>query len=179
MKIHIFGASGSGTTTLGQALSKELHLPHLDTDQFYWQKTEPPFQAPVPLNQRQTTLKIALQSSDWVLTGSLCGWGDFSKKYYDLAVFLWVPPKERVQRLIAREKSRYGHDIDQETHPQFQTFTAFMAWARAYDTAGIEQRSLKTHEEWILTLNCPVLRLEGNHSVDERCARVLKKIQGF
>ncbi len=35
-KIHIFGASGSGTSTLGAALSNELSYTHLDTDDYFW-----------------------------------------------------------------------------------------------------------------------------------------------
>ena len=35
-KIHILGASGVGTSTLGVALSKHLPHTHLDTDDYYW-----------------------------------------------------------------------------------------------------------------------------------------------
>ncbi|WP_228410094.1 shikimate kinase [Chryseobacterium viscerum] len=35
MKIHIFGASGSGVTTLGKALSEELNLEYFDSDDFF------------------------------------------------------------------------------------------------------------------------------------------------
>lgn len=34
--IHILGASGVGTSTLGVALSKHLPHTHLDTDDYYW-----------------------------------------------------------------------------------------------------------------------------------------------
>jgi hypothetical protein len=34
--IHITGASGSGTSTLGRALVERLGAVHLDTDDFYW-----------------------------------------------------------------------------------------------------------------------------------------------
>lgn len=43
-KVHILGASGSGTTTLAQALSKELKYKYFDTDDFFWIKTNPPYQ---------------------------------------------------------------------------------------------------------------------------------------
>ncbi len=38
-KIHVFGASGSGVSTLGKALAVELHLPFFDADDFYWKKS--------------------------------------------------------------------------------------------------------------------------------------------
>lgn len=34
--IHIFGASGSGTTTLAEKISRELGYFHLDTDDYFW-----------------------------------------------------------------------------------------------------------------------------------------------
>ena len=37
------GASGSGTTTLGAALGARLGCRHVDSDDLFWVKTEPPF----------------------------------------------------------------------------------------------------------------------------------------
>ena len=34
-RIHLFGASGSGTTTLGVALAERLAIAHFDSDNFY------------------------------------------------------------------------------------------------------------------------------------------------
>lgn len=42
--IHIFGASGSGVTTLGLAVNKHLNGIFLDTDKNYWKESDPPFQ---------------------------------------------------------------------------------------------------------------------------------------
>ena len=37
------GASGSGTTTLGAALGARLGWRHVDSDDLFWERTEPPF----------------------------------------------------------------------------------------------------------------------------------------
>src|SRR5438128_874343 len=42
-RLHILGASGSGTTTLGRALAEGLQCPHFDTDDYFWLPTDPPF----------------------------------------------------------------------------------------------------------------------------------------
>lgn len=42
-RIHIFGASGSGTSTLGRAVAARLGYAFLDADDFYWLPTDPPF----------------------------------------------------------------------------------------------------------------------------------------
>jgi adenylate kinase family enzyme len=43
MKIHIFGASGSGVSTLGKSLALQLKIPFYDADDFYWKKQIPLF----------------------------------------------------------------------------------------------------------------------------------------
>ena len=46
------------------------------------------------------------------------------------------------------------------------THVRFIAWARAYDTAGPEQRSRAGHEAWLAELDCPVLRLDSTAPVE-------------
>ena len=41
--LHITGASGSGTTTLGRALASAWAVPHADTDDYFWVPTTPPY----------------------------------------------------------------------------------------------------------------------------------------
>lgn len=42
--------------------------------------------------------------SDWVLSGSICCWGDALLNRFTLAVFLYVQPGERLARLMDRER---------------------------------------------------------------------------
>jgi len=84
-RIHIFGASGSGTTTLAKVLADVLNIPHFDTDIFFWIQTTPPFQLIRKRVERQKLLRQVLtQNNSWVLSGSLCGWGDFAIPMFDL-----------------------------------------------------------------------------------------------
>ncbi|MBB6697108.1 hypothetical protein [Clostridium algidicarnis] len=41
--IHILGAAGSGTSTLGKKLKNKLNYIHLDVDDYFWFPTNPPF----------------------------------------------------------------------------------------------------------------------------------------
>lgn len=88
-RIHILGASGSGTSTLGSSLSKVLPHTHLDTDDYFWiTKFTEQRQAPI----RRQMLKIDLSLYEkWILPGAVCGWGDNFKSCFDLVVFLWIP----------------------------------------------------------------------------------------
>ena len=88
-RIHITGASGAGVTTLGRALADALAMPHHDTDDYLWQPTSPPFQH---LREKAERLRLmqemSLGRAEWVLSGSLDGWGDPLIPYFDLVVFL-------------------------------------------------------------------------------------------
>ncbi len=133
-KIHILGASGAGTSTLGAALSKALPHTYLDTDDYFWinKFTE---QRPVP--QRKEMLKSDLvKFEQWILSGAVCGWGNNFKNDFDLVVFLWIPEDIRLERLKVREYQRYGKDV-LSGGSKYNQSKAFLEWASLYDHAGV------------------------------------------
>lgn len=177
MRIHLFGASGSGTTTLGKVLAGTLGLPHFDTDDYFWIRTEPPFQTIRERTERQELLRRDLERNDsWVLSGSLCGWGDFAMPLFDLAVYLWLPADVRMRRLRNREVDRYGPGIEKPDHPLHQKHAEFLDWAAAYDTGGLYMRSKSSHEQWMTLLTCPIVRIEQAGTMDENLKIVLDEL---
>ncbi len=176
MKIHIVGASGSGTTTLAEALRDQLKIKHLDTDNFFWEKTDPPFTTPRPVEDRIALLRKEMATVDsWVLSGSLCGWGDVFIPDFDLVIFIYIPKDIRMARIVAREHERYGDHIV-EGGSMYESSQAFLEWAEKYDTADTNMRSLARHEEWLRDIPRQVLRIEGDVSTEERVKRVIEAI---
>ena len=167
-RIHIVGASGSGTSTLAKAMSGKYGYKHIDTDHYYWLPAEEPFTIVRPIEDRIKLLLKDLQSHDkWVLSGSLCGWGDVFIPYFDLVIYIWLPKDIRMRRLEERETHRYGEDISSGGR-RYESYQKFMEWASMYDTAGIEMRSRALHEEWLAALPCSVERIEGDISVEDK-----------
>lgn len=112
-RVHILGASGSGTSTLALALSARLGCPHHDVDSYFWLPSDPPFQHIREREARCALLGPELEKpGGWVLSGSLCSWGDIYIPLFDLVVFLWIPHDLRMTRLAAREVARYGDAIE-------------------------------------------------------------------
>ena len=176
MKIHIFGASGSGVTTLGQALSKELRVPYFDTDDYYWKKTDPPFMEKVNIPDRQANmLRDTSPHSSWVIGGSLISWGDFIKDSFDMVVFLHVPQEIRIDRLKEREYQRYGEVIFKDPNRN-QQYREFMDWVAKYENDDFEGRSRKNHLSWLEGLDCYRLKIEGDTKVSERVGRCMDAI---
>lgn len=172
-RIHIFGASGSGTTSLASVIAGKHGHRRLDTDDFYWAATDPPYREKRPRDQRLALLRQALLgSAPWVLSGSLCGWGDPLIPDFDLAVFLVVPTPVRLARLRAREIARYGHQAIAMGGELHQAHVEFLEWASGYDTGGLEMRSRALHETWLAALPGAILRLEGDRPVGEQLAQI-------
>jgi len=177
-RIHVFGASGSGTTTLGAAVASALGARFLDTDAYYWVATDPPFTTKRDPAERIAGIERDIAGHDaWVLAGSLCSWGDPLLPRFTLAVFLVLDPEARMARLIARERARYGQRIlpGGDMHAQH---VAFVEWARSYEHARAPVRSLALHERWSAQLPCRVLRLDPSRPVDALCEAVVAYARG-
>lgn len=177
-RIHILGASGSGTTTLAKALSDRLNCSCFDTDDFFWEPSNPPFQKKRDIHKRIELLKDELNNnSSWVLSGSLCGWGDELIPYFDLVVYLWIPKEIRLARLMERERSRYGEEIN-IGKPLHEAHLEFIEWASKYDEGDINIRSKALHYKWLGEINCHVLKIEEDIALEEKLHRVLEVITG-
>src|SRR3989442_9843753 len=149
-RIHITGASGAGTTTLGQALASRLGYAFLDADDYFWESTNPPFQTKRTKEDRLRMLADAIsRSPSFVLSGSICGWGHAVEDCFDLIVYVHIPSRLRLARLREREIVRNGK-INQE----------FIDWAARYDEGGLGVRSRLLHETLLRERCCDVLRLE-------------------
>jgi len=176
VRVHVFGASGSGTTTLGRTLAERLGVRFFDGDDYFWQATEPPFTVQRPRDERAALLlRDVTGTGEWVLSGSMIGWGDALVSDFTLAVYLRIPPDVRMQRIAMRERERYGARIEAggDMHEQSQ---AFLEWARRYDTAGLEQRSAMLHEFWMKSLPCRLLRIEYDAPTAEWADAVLSAL---
>lgn len=175
--IHIFGASGAGTSTLGRQLAAAIAGRHLDADDYYWFATDPPF-----TTKRDPAARVALIEQDtaavpsWILSGSVCSWGDPLLERFTLAVFLHLDSETRMARLLHREQLRYGSRIQPggDMHTQH---LEFMAWARSYDEARAPIRSLDLHERWMQRLSCPVVRLDSRRPTGALLEEVLEYLQ--
>ena len=161
-RIHILGASGSGTTTIGGAVAGQLGYAHFDSDSYFWAPSAEPFTVQRERTQRAELLEKDLAANEkWVLSGSLADWGNAVIPYFDLVVFVTLPHEIRMERLKKREYERYGGAIF-EGGVRYENSNAFLEWAAQYDDGGMDIRSLKSHEVWLKRVACPILRIVNN-----------------
>ncbi len=177
-RVHITGASGAGVTSLGRAVAEALAISHQDTDDYFWRPTNPPYREMHDVGDRLRLMReVFLDRSDWVLSGSLDGWGDPVIPFLDSVVFLYVPTAIRLQRLRAREARRFGADAVAPGGSMHQQAEEFVEWAAHYDDCSREGRNLARHQAWLATLPCPVLRLDGDRPLEDLVKEVCRTIQ--
>lgn len=166
--IHIFGAPGAGVTTLGRTLAQGLSARHFDTDDFVWFTDDalPYRRKRNPDHRRQLLCRQLDEAGDapWVLSGSLCGWGDVFMPRFDRAVYCWLPAEVRLERIRLRETARYGPQRLAPGGDLHGVFEKFLQWAVEYDLPSGRWRSREKELDWLEHLPCPTLRLENDPS---------------
>jgi hypothetical protein len=163
MYILITGAAGSGTSSLAAAFAEATPTRLLETDDYFWRPSDPPYREKYDENERRAALLKDLRSSpSAVVAGSLIGWSEALEDAFDLVVFLYLPTAIRMARLQLREERRFG-----------KADPAFLEWAAQYDAGTAEGRSLERHKHWLKNRTCPVLCLEGELSAEEQLQRIL------
>jgi adenylate kinase family enzyme len=158
-------------------LARQTGIPYFDSDDYYWEQSEPPFTIRRNPDKRNQYLQEALaRSQHWILGGSVISWGEAWLSAFDLAVFVWTPSEIRLARLYQREYERYG-DVIFNDPARRQQYLEFIQWASGYDDNTARGRTLAAHEAWMQLLSCPVLALRDTASVAERAAVVLAELK--
>ena len=178
--IHIFGASGSGTTTLGRALAADMGLVHMDTDDYYWLPTDPKFTTKRPIEERLRLMNADIDAAQRgvVISGSLTGWGDALIPRFTCAIRLNTSTEVRIERLRQREYAHFGERI-REGGDMYENHLAFLEWAAQYDTGDVTMRSKACHDEWVRLLPCPLTVTSGAAVLPELVTQVKYAILGI
>ncbi len=106
----------------------------------------------------------------------MVSWGKEWEQAFDLAIFILLENKERIERLKKRETERYGKKLLTDKNIQ-QNSKAFLEWANQYENPNFNGRSLKVHNDWIELLGCKVLKLDGRIELTEKAETVIKVIK--
>jgi len=170
--IHILGASGSGTSTLGKALSERFNMHWIDTDNIVLEPTDPPFQVNRPVKERARLLDEAMRANpNCVVSGWLGDWGISFMPRFNLLIWLHTPTELRIERSKAREAAQFGARI-LPGGDMYRNHQEFLDWAGRYDDGGMDIRSYAWQKEWLEQATCPVMELDGSKQLDALVAEI-------
>lgn len=171
----IFGPAGSGKTTLGRLVARQLGYQFVDIDDYIWRKdTVVPFSQMYSRAEKISNLMDAISQSDYfVMAGSMDSFHQHFDPFFVLAVHLTAPADVRVARVHQRECAEFGNRI-LEGGDMYEEHQRFLADIATYDIGG-GSTSLAVHNQWADSLRCPVLRLDGSDDLTQNTNLIVHK----
>ncbi|BBF42293.1 hypothetical protein lbkm_0975 [Lachnospiraceae bacterium KM106-2] len=173
--IHIYGASGAGTSTLGKYICDQLAYHFMDTDDYFWKPTNPPYTTKRDRSERLELMRKDIEKWDnVVISGSLVDWGDELIPFFTLAIRIETDTKIRIERLKKREREHFGSRIDLGGD-MYENHQEFIEWAASYDDGDLDIRSKAKHDDWQKQLQCELVELDGSNTLEYNFEKVENK----
>lgn len=151
--IIIFGANGSGKTTLGRELAHILGFKHLDHEDYAFNQSEIPYTVERPFEEYTKQMLSDIENSrGFVLTSVTGDFREEIQSLYNLAVWIEAPLELRIERVKHRNLDKFGDRAREggDMYEQQKQFVDFVA-----------TRSLSKIEQWVRTLTCPIIHIDG------------------
>lgn len=169
--IIVCGLNGAGKSTLGRALAKELQFRFIDNEDLYFPKNNPQylFASPRSHEEVEELLLREIQTHENFVFASVKGdYGEVVSSHFRYAVLIEVPKEIRMQRVRERSFQKFGERM-LPGGDLYETEEAFFAY--------VGSRAENTVEEWLKTLHCPILRVDGTKPIEENVRCIAMEIQ--
>lgn len=166
--IQICGLNGCGKSTVGKALAQRLGFHFIDNENLYFQRTaeNEPYRNERPRHEVERLLMEEVrQHENFVFAAVKGDYGAAILPMYDYVVYLQAPGDARAWRVRNRSFLKFGERMmpGGDLHEKEEAFFRVVA-----------ARKDELVENWLQTLSCPVLRLDGRTPVDENVQKIVQ-----
>ncbi len=166
--ICVCGLNGSGKTTLGAALAERLGYKHMDVEDYYFTRADNPYASARTRDEVEVLLLEDIKQNPCFVFSAVNGnMNEEINSCYDLVVYLEVPQEIRMKRIRQRAFDKFGDRVlpDGDMYEQEENFFAFA-----------EKRSPEKIEEWLQTLTCRVVILDGSKPIEDNIKALVEHI---
>ena len=168
--IQICGLNGSGKSTLGRALAEKIGFYFIDDENLYFSRSNPnePYTNPKPRHEvEQLLMKEVKNHPDFVFAAVK---GDYEKdiiSMYDYVIMIDVPKSVRSKRVRNRSYKKFGSRmlLGGDLYNQEEAFFQM-----------VESRQSSYVENWLQTVKCPIIRVDGTKPIDENVEYIINSI---
>ena len=166
--IQICGLNGCGKSTLGKALAKALGYHFIDNEGLYFAGKEgtSTYSNPRTRDEVERLLLEEIHAHPNFVFAAVRGY--YPAVRYDYVVVIQVPKEERLRRVRNRSFGQFGSRM----LPGGDLYEQEEAFFRM-----VSQREDTLVENWLRTLQCPVIRVDGTKPVAENVARIIDLIK--
>lgn len=166
--IAIVGANGSGKTVLGRYLAGLLGYYHMDIEDYSFKDSTIPYSNPRTKEEVHKLLLADIEKQErFILSAVNCDFGDDINNRYRCVIYIKVPLETRLNRVKQRSFNKYGSRILEggDMYEQEQKFFKFAA-----------SRTMDKTENWLQTLTCPVICIDGTEPVEVNAKKIKESI---
>jgi len=169
--IIICGLNGAGKSTLGKALAENLDFHFIDNEDLYFPKTDPNYIYVSPRNREEVENLLFHEikaNKNFVFASVKGDYGEAVYPFFQYAVLIDVPKDIRIQRVKNRSFQKFGNRMltGGDLYEQEERF---------FDL--VKSRSENTVEEWIQSLKCPIIRIDGTKSIEENVDFIIEQLK--
>ncbi len=170
MGIIICGLNGSGKSTLGKVLAEKLDFHFIDNEDLYFPKTNPNYVYSSPRSREEVEKLLfnEIKAHENFVFASVKGdYGEHIYPFFQYAVLIDVEKNIRIQRVRNRSFQKFGIRMlsGGDLYEQEEKFFEF-----------VNSRPENTVEEWIQSLKCPIIRIDGTKSIEENVDFIIKQV---
>lgn len=168
--IIVCGMNGAGKSTLGRALAQKLGYRFIDIEDMYFPKTDPNYLYSAPRTEKEVEARLMeeiLGCKAFVLAAVKGNYGERIAGSFDLAVYVDVPKDVRMERIKKRSYDKFGERV-------MPGGDLYGRERRFFEMC--ENRDEHIAENWVKTLNCPVIRVDGLRMVEENVDFIIKNM---
>lgn len=171
MGIIVCGLNGAGKSTLGRALAEKLNFHFIDNEDLYFPKTSPDYMYASPRTRKEVEgllLREIKTHENFVFASVKGDYGEEISSFFQYAVLIHVPKGIRMQRVRDRSFQKFGNRMltGGDLYEQEERF---------FDL--VNSRPENTVEEWILSLKCPIIRIDGTKAIQENVDFIVEQLQ--
>lgn len=171
MGIIICGLNGSGKSTLGKALAEKLDFYFVDNEDLYFPKTNPNYVYSAPRTREEVSKLLfnEIKAHESFVFASVKGdYGEYIYPFFSYAVLIDVSKDIRMQRVRNRSFQKFGNRMltGGDLYEQEEKFFEL-----------VKSRPENTVEEWIQTLKCPIIRIDGTKPIEENVDFIIEQLQ--
>lgn len=173
----ITGSSGAGKTTLGKLVARELGYTFVDIDECIWRRdTEIPFTGMYSRDEKISRVMDAISGCEhFVMAGSMDSFHEHFDPFFELVVHLNADAQLRVRRVHERALERFGSRVE-AGGDMYEKHRKMLKDIAGYDF-GIGGCTLQTHESWLESLSCCVIRLDGADAPEKNLRAIIEVIE--
>ena len=169
--IIVCGLNGSGKSTLGKVLAEKLNFHFIDNESLYFPMADHHYIYAYPRTREEAT-KLLFDEikiyENFVLTSVKGDYGEWFYPYLQYAVLIDVPKDVRLQRVKNRSFQKFGNRMlpGGDLYEQENNFFNL-----------VQFRVENVVEEWLQSLNCPIIRVDGTKSIGENTKHIIEQIR--